>query len=63
METKTYFEFCITNKPISAHPFSTLLTRTGYLKVYFERKTVFPDAALSFAASKISITIRLFSRL
>ena len=63
MGTKTYFEFCITNKPTSAHPFSTLVTRTGYLKVYFERKTVFPDAALSFAASKISITIRLFSRL
>jgi len=61
--TKFYFEFCIINKPISVHPFSLLLTRTGYLKIYFERKTVFPVAALSFAASKISITIRLFSKL
>ena len=63
MGNKSYREFCKTNEPISAHSFSTLVTRTGYLKIYFERKTVLPDAALSFAASKISITIRLFSRL
>ena len=33
------------------------------LRIYFERKTVFPEAALFLAASRISITIKLFSKL